>query len=46
MVLATDGEHFIDVNDSETNEDEFHRQFISELKKKELIERLKQDNNN
>ena len=25
MVLATDGEHFIDGNDSETNEDEFHR---------------------
>lgn len=31
---------------SETNEEEFHVQFIRELKKKELIEKLKLENNN
>ena len=28
-------------NESDTNEDEFHKKFMSELKKKEYMEKLK-----
>ena len=30
---------------SDTNEDEFHLQFIKELKRKEMLENLRQENN-